>query len=76
MGGHDVASFRRRLPRGKILDRLVLTSDPARFDESVRQFYAGLQPGLECVGSGRKLVGDFDVDHAATETSVTGSAIA
>jgi SAM-dependent methyltransferase len=52
------------LPRGKILDRLVLTSDPARFDESVRQFYAGLQPMLECVWSGRKLVGDFDVDHA------------
>jgi hypothetical protein len=52
------------LPRGKILDRLVLTSDPARFDESVRRFYAGLRPGLECVWSGRKLVGDFDVDHA------------
>ena len=52
------------LPRGKILDRLVRTSDPARFDESVRRFYEGLRPGLECVGSGRKLVGDFDVDHA------------
>ncbi len=52
------------LPRGKILDRLVLTSDPARFDESVRRFYAGLRPGLECVWSGRTLVGDFDVDHA------------
>ena len=64
------------LPRGKILDRLALTSDPARFDESVRRFYAGLLPGLECVWTGRKLVGDFDVDHAATETSVTGSAIA
>ena len=42
----------------------MLTSDPARFDESVRQFYAGLRPGLECVWSGRKLVGDFAVDHA------------
>ncbi len=52
------------LPRGKILDRLVLASDPARFDESVRRFYEGLRPGLECVWSGRKLVGDFDVDHA------------
>jgi SAM-dependent methyltransferase len=52
------------LPRGKILDRLVLTSDPTRFDESVRRFYEGLRPGLECVWSGRKLVGDFDVDHA------------
>jgi SAM-dependent methyltransferase len=52
------------LPRGKILDRLVLTSDPARFDESVRWFYAELRPGLECVWSGKRLVGDFDVDHA------------
>ena len=52
------------LPRGKILDRLVLTSDPARFDESVRRFYAGLRPGLECVWTRRKLVDDFDVDHA------------
>ena len=52
------------LPRGKILDRLVLTSDPARFDESVRRFYAGLRPDLECVWTGRKLIGDFDVDHA------------
>ncbi len=30
----------------------------------MRRFYAGLRPGLECVWSGRKLVGDFDVDHA------------
>jgi len=51
------------LQRGKILDRLVLTSDPARFDESVRLCYAGLRPGLECVWTGRKLIGDFDVDH-------------
>ena len=52
------------LQRGKILDRLVLTSDPARFDDSVRRFYASLQPGLECVWTERKLPGDFDVDHA------------
>ena len=52
------------LPRGKILDRLVLTSDPARFVESVRLFYAGQRPGLECVWTGRRLMGDFDVDHA------------
>ena len=52
------------LPRGKIMDRLVLTADPARFDESVRRFYAGLRPGLECVWTAKKLVGDFDVDHA------------
>ena len=31
------------LLRGKILDRLVLTSDPARFDESVRRFYMDLR---------------------------------
>jgi len=31
------------LLRGKILDRLMLTSDPARFDESVRRFYMDLR---------------------------------
>jgi HNH endonuclease len=64
VGGNDLPAF-CRCGLARHGDRQAhLGTDPARFDLAVRQFYVRLQPDLECVWTGKRLAGDFDVKHA------------
>jgi len=48
-----------------VLERLLRTAEAQRQDQGVRAFYRGVarDSRLECAWSGRRLKGEFDVDH-------------